>query len=217
MLAVIFVLTHSWILWYVRVWQSSPVYPSWQRHSRGLVQYPCWHPGSTWQSVHVSPAQPRRHLQVYWYFKKLYFLLQNAIKLCILFSAYRKHNSTWQNLQSEFLSADSIMWVTVSLYTIWDYDVIFTIFFLKLTFTVGQWRFCLHVSSTDISFERSPDINKSELQVTYDLICFTLPAFSRPFTVTSRRMTVWFTYSWNIENKCPVCYSYFTNHVFQSW
>lgn len=44
----------------LRMWHRIPVQPSSHLHSNGLVHEPCWHPGSTWHSLHVGPAQPRR-------------------------------------------------------------------------------------------------------------------------------------------------------------
>lgn len=90
-------------------------------------------------------------------------------------------------------------------------------FLKKWTFTIGQWCYSLHVSSTEMSFQRPPDVNKSEFQVINDLMCITLPAFSWPFTVTSCIMTVFFTDGWNIGNRRPVGFTYFINHVFWSW
>ena len=37
-----------------------PVHPGRHLHSSGLVHVPCIHPGSTWQSRQVGPAQPNR-------------------------------------------------------------------------------------------------------------------------------------------------------------
>lgn len=44
----------------LRMWHKMPIHPGWHLHSNGLVHEPCWHPGSTWHSLQVGPAQPRR-------------------------------------------------------------------------------------------------------------------------------------------------------------
>lgn len=48
-------------LGYLRMWHRMPVHPAWHLHSSGFVHEPCWQPGRTWHSLHVGPAQPRRH------------------------------------------------------------------------------------------------------------------------------------------------------------
>jgi hypothetical protein len=45
-------------------WQKLPSYPGSQRHSSGLVQYPCSeHPGNLMHSVQFGPNHPGKQLK----------------------------------------------------------------------------------------------------------------------------------------------------------